>query len=116
MPSKEDLNRLYHMLEAAREAVGYAKGRTREDLKSDRQLTHSLIRCIEIIGEAANKVSAEYRRTNPRIHWDDMVGMRNRLIHAYFDVNLNIVWRTVKDELPQLITELANILEAEPDQ
>jgi uncharacterized protein with HEPN domain len=45
-----------------------------------------------------------------------MVGMRNRLIHAYFDVNLNIVWRTVKDEPPQLIAELANILEAEPDQ
>lgn len=52
----------------------------------------------------------EYRQTNIRIQWDDMIGMRNRLIHAYFDINLNIVWKTVKKELPALISELEPIL------
>jgi len=101
------------MWEAAQEAVGYARGRTREDLETDRPLTHSLVRCLEIIGEASNRVSPECRKANPRIQWDDMVGMRNRLIHAYFDVDLNIVWRTVNEELPQLIAELEPILAGE---
>jgi len=97
MFSKEDGNRLYHMLEAAREAAGYAEGRKREDLQTDRPLTHSLVHCLEIVGEAASKVTTEYRKSHPQIQWDDMTGMRNRLIHAYFDVNLDIVWKTVKD-------------------
>lgn len=113
MLGRADANRLFHMLEAAREAMGHAQGRNREDLDVDRQLTHSLVRCIEIIGEAANRVSSEYRKENPRIPWDDIIGMRNRLIHAYFDVNLNIVWRTVKEEVPLLTAELEPILAAE---
>ena len=111
MLSKKDLNRLYHMLKAAREAVGYAKGRSREDLESDRPLIHSLVRCLEIIGEAAGKVSKKYRQENTRIQWEDLIDMRNRLIHVYFDINLKIVWQTVENELPPLITELENIIE-----
>ena len=110
MLRKEDANRLYHMLQSAQEAVGYTKGRTRKDLEEDRQLTHSLIRCIEIIGEAARSVSPEFRKENPHIPWDDMIGMRNRLIHAYYNVNLNIVWRTATAELPRLIEQLHPIL------
>jgi len=113
MPPKDDLNRLFHMLEAAREAAGYVKGRCRDDLDIDRPLAHSLVRCLEIIGEAASKVSPEYRAMAPQIAWADMIGMRNRLIHAYFDINLNIVWRTVTEELPALIAELEPILAAE---
>ncbi|MBN2377161.1 MAG: DUF86 domain-containing protein [Sedimentisphaerales bacterium] len=110
MFSKEDGNRLYHMLEAAREAAGYAEGRKRGDLQTDRPLTHSLVRCLEIVGEAASKVTTECRKSLPQIQWEDMIGMRNRLIHAYFDVNLDIVWKTVKDELPPLIAELETII------
>ena len=106
MPDKQDLNRLVHMLEAAKEAVGYTVGRDREDLNSDRQLVHSLVRCLEIIGEAATRVSTQCKSDIAHIQWEDMTGMRNRLIHAYFDINLNIVWRTVKEELPTLIEEL----------
>ena len=113
MPPKEDLNRLYHMWEAGREAVGYARGRTRQDLETDRPLTHSLVRCMEIIGEAASKISPEFRNAHPEIEWADMIGMRNRLIHAYFNINLNIVWRTVNEELPRLIAEIEPILKAE---
>jgi uncharacterized protein with HEPN domain len=107
MLSKEDANRLYHMLEAAREAVAYAH---RQDLETDRPLTHSLVRCLEVVGEAASQVSAGCRRAYPEVAWDDMVGMRNRLIHAYFDVNLNIVWRTVQEELPILVGQLEGMV------
>ena len=113
MQRRQDRNRVYHLWEAAREAVGYAKGRKPEDLETDRPLMHSLVRCFEIIGEAANKVSPEFRQAHPQIAWDDMIGMRNRLIHAYFEVNLNIVWRTVNEELPPLIVALEPILAAE---
>jgi len=106
MPDKQDLNRLVHMLEAAKEAVEYTVGQNREDLDSDRQLVHSLVRCLEIIGEAATRVSTQCKSDIAHIQWEDMMGMRNRLIHAYFDINLNIVWRTVKEELPALIEEL----------
>ena len=68
------------------------------------------------LGEAANKTSDECRNRYSNIAWDDMVGMRNRLIHAYFDINLNIVWRTVNEELPPLISELESILSRENDK
>jgi uncharacterized protein with HEPN domain len=113
MLNKEDRIRLCHMLEAAREALELAKGRTRAELESDRSLTHSLVRCLEIIGEAASKVSKEYRQTNTQIEWDDMIGMRNRLVHAYFDINLNIVWRTVNKEVIPLVSAIEAIIESE---
>ena len=113
MLPKEDAVRLYHMLESAREAIGYARDRTRKDLETDRQLSHSLVRCLEIIGEAARNISKESRDANPQIAWIDMIGMRNRLIHAYFDVDLDIVWKTVNKELPPLAAQIEPILKAE---
>ena len=110
MPLKEDSVRLRHMLDASLEAIGFAEGKNRSDLDTDRQLVLSLVRSIEVVGEAASKVSAECRTQYPQIDWADMVGMRNRLIHAYFDINLTIVWRTVTEELPVLISELESIL------
>lgn len=82
---RDDAIRLRHMLDAAREAVGFAQGRTRVDLNDDRQLTLALVKDIEI------------------------VGMRHRLVHAYFDINLDILWRTVQEDLPPLIVELERI-------
>lgn len=72
-------------------------------------LVLALIKCVEIIGEAANKVSEECRQELQGIPWADIVGMRHRLIHGYFDINLDIVWRTVKQELPELISELKKV-------
>jgi uncharacterized protein with HEPN domain len=72
-----------------------------------------LVHCLEIIGEAANKVSSEFQKKNPQIPWLDMIGMRNRLIHVYFDVDLDIVWKTTKEELPALIATLEPILAKE---
>jgi len=69
-----------------------------------------LIAEIQIIGEAANKISREFKESIPSIPWNDVIGMRNRLIHAYADVNLDILWDTVKRALPPLIAELAALL------
>ena len=73
-------------------------------------LVLSLIRELEIIGEAASKVSPEIRSQNHAIPWQDITGMRNRLIHAYFDVDLDSVWSTVTKDLPTLKAELQKIL------
>ncbi len=105
---KNDENRLKHMLDAAQEAVGFAAGRTRSDLDTDRALVLALVKEIEIIGEAASKVSDQTKNKHPEIPWHDITGMRNRLVHAYFDVDLDIVWNTVVEELPRLIEELEN--------
>ena len=103
---------LRHMLDAAREAHDFVQGKTREDLQAERQLQHSLIRCIEIVGEAASRIDQDFQDTNPEIPWADIIAMRNRLIHAYFDVELDVVWSTSKDELPELIQKLERLLGA----
>jgi uncharacterized protein with HEPN domain len=73
-------------------------------------LVLSLIKEIEIVGEAATQVSEVTREHLPGIPWADIVGMRNRLVHAYFDINLEILWRTVQDDLPPLIAVLESVL------
>lgn len=103
---KDDNIRIRHILDAAREAVKFADGRCREDLNSDRQLNLSLVRLLEVIGEAARGISQKYRNAHPDLPWKQMVGMRDRLIHAYFDVNLEVVWQTVTEDLPPLIAKL----------
>lgn len=108
--SPEDRVRLRHMLDAAVEIQQYVQSSTREDLSRDRKLVHSLIRLLEIIGEAANQVSPELREQIPDIPWTIMVGMRNRLIHAYFAINLNIVWSTSTEDIPPLITQLESLV------
>ena len=103
---RHDEIRLRHMLDAAREAVAFARGRTRSDLDDDRQLALALVKDIEIVGEAATQVAEPTRRRLPEIPWERIVGMRNRLVHAYFDINLDIVWITVREDLPTLISLL----------
>ena len=101
-----DIVRLQHMRDAAQEALSFARGRTRADLDSDRQLVLSLVKDVEIIGEAAYQVSFETRDALPEIPWEDIIGMRHRLVHAYFDINLNVLWRTVQEDLPFLLEKL----------
>ena len=107
---KDDEIRLRHMMDAAKEALAFSRNRSRSDLDRDRMLEHSLVRCIEIIGEAASQVTKETQRQLPDIPWPSMVAMRNRLIHAYFDIDLDRVWDTVIDDLPPLISALDVIL------
>jgi len=82
---KDDAIRLRHMLDAAREAVSFAEGRTRFDLDRDRMLVLSLVKDIEIIGEAAYQVSASSREQLPTLPWEDIIGMRHRLVQTMLD-------------------------------
>ena len=84
--------RLRHMLDTAREGLSFARRRTREDLDDDRQLVLALVKDIEIVGEAAVQITEATRRDMPGIPWEKIVGMRNRLVPAYFDINLDVVW------------------------
>jgi len=98
------------MLEAAREAVGYVQGLSRENFDSQRPLQHSVVRCIEVIGEAASRLSPQLREANPDIPWQDVIEMRNRLVHAYFDLDLDLIWVTASQELLDIIPRLEALL------
>ena len=104
--SKDDEIRLRHMLDAAREAASFVRGRVRSDLETDRQLVLALVKDIEILGEAAAQVGDDTRIRTPSIPWQKIIAMRNRLVHAYFSINLDIVWQTVQKDLPPLIRAL----------
>lgn len=110
---RDDRIRLQHMLDAAHEALDFAQGGNREDLDQDRLLVLGLVKAIEIIGEAAYQTSEAARARLPAIAWEDVIGMRHRLVHAYFDINLDILWRTVQDDLPPLISTLETFLAEE---
>jgi uncharacterized protein with HEPN domain len=99
------------MLDHAVEAIEMASGRRREDLETDRQFCLAMTRLVEIIGEAAAHVSAEGQRKWSAIPWAEVVGLRNRLIHGYDAVDLDILWTIVQDDLPSLIAELRHVLD-----
>jgi uncharacterized protein with HEPN domain len=94
------------MLDAAREAVQMAQGKARADLDTDRLLNLSLVRLLEIVGEAASRVPASERAQYSGIPWLQIVGLRNRLIHGYDNVDFDILWEIVSQDLPPLIAEL----------
>ena len=110
MTLKDDSVRIRHILDAAGEAVDLAKDCSRSDLDTDRKLNLSLVRLLEITGEATRGISAEFRQAHPDLPWNGMIGIRDRLIHGYFDVNLDVVWETVMQDLPSLIAKLENIV------
>lgn len=102
----DDRVRLRHMVEAAESAVRFAAGRKRSDLDTDQMLSFALMRAIEIVGEAASKVSDEYRAVHGAIPWKAIIGTRNRLVHAYFDIDADILWVAVTVEMPALLAQL----------
>jgi uncharacterized protein with HEPN domain len=112
MPPREDIIRLRHMLDAAVEALTFAEGKSRHDLDEDRMFARAVVQDLEIIGEAANKISSSVQAQYPDVPWPAIVSMRNRLIHAYFDIDLDRVWDTIVDDLPVLVQELKRILQS----
>jgi uncharacterized protein with HEPN domain len=109
----DDLIRLRHMLDAGQKAVSFVVDKNRTDLYDDPMLAFALMKAIEIIGEAASKVSRNTQDHFKEIPWPQIVGMRNRLIHAYVDVSLDILWHTVTSNLPPLIQALEIIIASE---
>jgi uncharacterized protein with HEPN domain len=110
MTQHDDTVRLRHMLDHALEAIAMAQGRQQGDLDTDRMLQLALVRLVEIVGEAATRVSAEGQQRWPGIPWQAASGMRNRLIHGYDKVDLNVLWDTVRDDLPALVVQLRDVL------
>lgn len=104
---------LRQMLDHAREAREMVQSRKRADLDSDRKLNLSLTRLLEIIGEAANRVPVEDRDRYPQIPWPEIIGLRNRLIHAYDRVDFDILWKIVTEDLRSLIAALEKVVPPE---
>ena len=100
MTQHDDTVSLRHMLDHAQEALSMASGQQRQDLKKDRKLELALVRLIELIGEAAGRVSQEGRDKYSSIPWPQIIGMRNRLIHGYDQVGLNLLWDTIEIDFP----------------
>ena len=113
MSRHDDRISMQHMLDHAREACAMAHGRQRSDLDANRMLQLALTHLVEIIGEAASRVSMPTRESHREIPWPDIVGMRSHLIHGYDVVDLNLLWDTVEADLPPLIAQLEAILEEE---
>lgn len=106
MSLHEDDVRLRHMLDHAIEAVELCEGKTRADLDASRLLNLALVRLIEVVGEAANRVSGARRERHPGIPWREIVSMRNRIVHGYDEVDFDILWAVIRDDLPALIRRI----------
>ena len=106
MSHHEDTVRMRHMLDSAKEAEALIKGRKRQDLDSDRLLGLALVRLLEVLGEAAGRVSKECRAKHPELPWSQIIGLRNRLIHGYDSVDMDIVWGIMNKDLPPVMAAL----------
>lgn len=106
----ESAVRLRHMLDYAREAVSLVQDKSRADLDIDRVLNLALVHLVEIVGEAASRVSKEVQNQYPQIPWPQVVSTRNRLIHGYDFLDFDVLWQTVTEDLPELITTLEKIV------
>lgn len=107
---QRDKEYLLDILEAAKLALAYVDKKSREEFFNDTQCQDAVIRRLEVIGEAARRISEETRAVIPDLPWSDMIGMRNVIIHEYDDVDMVIVWETVHDDLPTLVDALEKIL------
>ena len=105
-----DIEYLIDILEAARLAIGYVAGQSKGDFLENTQCQDAVIRRLEVVGEAARRISEQMRATYPQLPWNAMIGMRNVMIHEYDDIDLSIVWDTVQVDLPTLVARLEEIV------
>lgn len=110
MTRRDDSVALRHMRDHAVEAVAIAQTRLRDDLDTDRLFGLGLTKLVEIIGEAASRVSPPIRDAHPSIPWKQIVGTRNRLVHGYDEIDFDVLWRIVTVELPPLVAQITTIL------
>ena len=110
---RDDLIPIRHALDGARKAMDFVEAVDLETFLVDEIRSLAVVRLLEIVGEAANSVSEELRSKYPAVPWRQMIAMRNRLIHGYFDVDLCIVRDTVLEDLPPLVDALEELLRVE---
>ena len=104
-----DVQYLLDILASSRIVQAYVEDVTRHEFLRDMKLQDSILRRMEIIGEAAGRVSSVFREENPEIPWNEIRGMRNRMIHRYDDIDMDIVWETVQQDIPKLISQLERL-------
>jgi uncharacterized protein with HEPN domain len=107
---KDDSVYLGHILDAAQTALEFIAGKSRSDFDREKLLRVGLTHQLQIVGEAARKLSPEYRGSHPEIPWAAITGMRHRIVHDYFSVDEDIVWRTVQEHLPSLVEQVSELL------
>ena len=110
---KDELVYVGHMLDKAHEALSLVRGKTRQDYDRDSALRLALTHLIQVIGEAARRVSPQFRDRHPQIPWEALAGMRSKIVHDYMNVDEDIVWDSVTQELHPLIEELRKIVPPE---
>jgi uncharacterized protein with HEPN domain len=116
MSAIDDQTRLRHIRDAAAKVMAFTESKDRDSLAQDDLLQLALVRLIEIIGEAASRLSDDIKSRHASVPWVAIVGMRNRLIHAYFEVDLKVVWDTVTVAVPDLLGKVNAILASDfPD-
>lgn len=106
----KDLVRLKHMLDSVEAVLSFSKGKRRASLDANRLFLSAVLRELEIIGEAAGRVSEKTKKRFSDLPWKELIGMRNRLIHAYFEVDHDIVWITIREYLPSFQKQLREIV------
>jgi len=111
MPHRRDTVFVAQMVEAAEAALEFTNGQTAESFASDRLIGYAVVHAVQLIGQAARSVSVELQAAHAEIPWREMIGMRNVVVHDYADVDLSLVWKTVHEDLPDLIEWLKAILE-----
>lgn len=109
MNDRDEL-RLRHALEAADRIATYLSGVDRDSFRANRMLQDALIRNLEIVGEACVNLTPEFRDAHPEVPWHKATGIRNRLVHGYFDVDLQVVWQTAVDSIPPFANQIRTIL------
>lgn len=110
---REDRVLILDMIDEAENVARFIAGRVRKDLDTDRMLSHALVRAIEVMGEAAGKVSSETRAATPEIPWKTIVAMRNRLIHGYATIDPDVVRATATPDVPSILPQLRAVASTE---
>ena len=108
---KDDSVYLRHIMDALLQIERYTDGVTYEEFFSNSLLQDGVIRQLEVMGEAARNLSEDLRNEYPKIPWRQMISLRNRMIHAYFNVNLQIIWEIIQGDIPNLLQETKRVLE-----
>ena len=112
---RSDAALLLDMLIAARKVARFTEGLSLDAFKVDDMAQSAVIRELQVIGEAARLVSDDTKAAQPEVDWKTMTGMRNRLVHEYFAIRLDVVWQTACDDIPVLIDQLTSLLPGEDD-
>jgi uncharacterized protein with HEPN domain len=114
MSERDDRLPMHHMLEHAREAVETIRGRARAELRTNRLLQHTLVHLVQIVGEAATRVSPEGQSRYPEIPWSLAIATRHRMVHGYDIIDYDVVWETIAGDFPPLVAALERALSGEP--